>query len=500
MAVAATRATVIEGVPRRALADALAAVARHLPLYAIVGLVIGVHVHTLHRYFFGDDFLVLGDARAHNFPDYMRDVILLRDMTPNWRPLTMAVYYGEFRLFGLDPMPWRIVNLGVHVATVILLYALVLSITKRVFVASATALIFGISASAVHTVTYVTAFPHVLSELLLVASLSTMHNYVQGGERRAAWFWSSFVLYVLGFLANEGGVVMGIVICAYYILFSYMKRRDALEAVLKMTPFALAATLLVAGLAGSGRQGVDSGFYGVGWHIPRETWIYLARLAYPVGAIRIQPRALEWTIGSIVAGSAIFFLLRGPHIARVAAIGMVVALMPYAPGKIWTATRYTYMALPFFGLLVAIAAGFVFHHLVRLNRPIAYALAAAALVTVGGLYAWQTNKQTDPFLENSDRWELLATELHEQYPDVTPGTTVYVVDDEGLWTNAFWQPTWMTSVGRALWGDDRAVRALPSNFIEPVTRGLDPSVYLVVEYRNGHLRKVSPASVTQPTE
>jgi hypothetical protein len=266
-----------------------------------------------------------------------------------------------------------------------------------------------------------------------------------------------------------------------------------------MTPFAIAGIALVGSFAGCGCQGVDDGFYGLGWHIPRETWVYMSRLAYPVGQIQTEPSAMEWIWGSIVAGFAIFFLVRGPNIARVAAIGMVVALMPYAPGKIWTATRYTYMALPFFGILVALTAGFVFHHALRIYKPLAYALAGAALIAVGGLYSWQTIEQTDPFLDDSERWEVLVTQLHAQYPEVPAGTTVYVVDDEGLWTNAFWQPTWMTSVGRALWGDDRRVRALPSNLIEPVVRGDGGTLYLV-ENNDGTLRKVTLESVVPPPQ
>ena len=500
MAVITAQAGGFEQPDRNALADAFAAVARYVPLFAIVALVVGIHVPTLEYYFFGDDFLVLGDVNAQPFPQYMRDAFLLRDLTPNWRPLTMAVYYGEFQLFGMEPMPWRIVNLAFHVATVVMLYGLVLSITKRVFVASAAALIFGVSAAAVHTVTYITAFPHVLSEFLLVSSLFALHRYVAGEERNPAWYWGAFALYVLGFMSNEGGVVIGIVLFAYYFFFSFMQRRDPLELAMKMTPFAIGAIVLVGSFAGCGCQGVEDGFYGLGWHIARGTWVYMARLAYPVGQIQIDPSAMEWAWGSVVAGFAIFFLIRGPNLARVAAIGMIVALMPYVPGKIWTATRYTYLALPFFAILVAVTAGFVYGHVRDFNRYIANGLALIALATVGGLYAWQTIDQTQPFLDDTERWELLVTELDEEYGDIPPGTTVYVVDDEGVWTNAFWQATWMPSIGRALWGQDRAVRALPAAFIEPVTRNLDPNVYLVLEYKDGELRKSSAASVTQPAE
>src|SRR5581483_6112321 len=140
----------------RALWDAARAALRHVPLLLAVGLVVGIHIPTLHYYFFGDDFLVLGDINSRSFPAYMRDVILLRDLTPNWRPLTMLVYWAEFKAFGFNALPWRIVNLSVHVASVLMLYVLLLSMTKRVFLSTAAALIFGVSASAVHTVTYIT--------------------------------------------------------------------------------------------------------------------------------------------------------------------------------------------------------------------------------------------------------------------------------------------------------------------------------------------------------
>ena len=295
-----------------------------MPIALALALVIGIHVPTLHFYFFGDDFLVLGDIRSRAFPAYMRDVILLRDLTPNWRPLTMLVYWGEYSAFGENALAWRLVNLSLHVASVLMLYVLVLSMTKRVFVATAAALIFGVSASAVHTVTYITALPHVLSELFLITAIYSLYRYVESGERRAGWYWLAFLLYVAGFLANEGGVVIGAVLLVYYGTSSFLRHRDVLEFAMKMTPFAIAAALLVSGLSGCGCQGVEGGFYGVGWHIPRETWVYMSRLAYPVGAIPLEPTALEWAIGSVVAAFAIFFFIRGPHIARWAAVGAVI--------------------------------------------------------------------------------------------------------------------------------------------------------------------------------
>ncbi len=496
MAVVATHAGAYEPAPQQAssIVAALRGAARHLPIALAVGLVIGIHIPTLHYYFFGDDFLVLGDINSRSFPAYMRDVVLLRDLTPNWRPLTMLVYWAEFKAFGFNALPWRIVNLSLHVASVLMLYVIVLSMTKRIFLSTAAALIFGVSASAVHTVTYVTAMPHVLSEFFLLTSLYALYRYVESDEKRAAWYWTSFALYVMGFLANEGGVVIGAVLLIYYATASLWKRRDILDFTLKMLPFGIAATLLVSGLSGCGCQGVEGGFYGVGWHIPRETWVYMSRLAYPVGAIRIEPTALEWAVGSVVAAAAIFFFVRGPNIARWAAVGMVIGIMPYAPGKLWTATRYTYMALPFFAILAAVSLAWAHGHLSRFNRYFAHALAAAALFVIGGLYSWQTLHQTQPFLRETGRWRILTDELRANYPTVPPGNTVYISDDDGVWSNAYWQPTWMTSVGRALYGKDVSVRAYASGDIARLRDSTDGDMYLLLE-KDGHLQPVNAGTV-----
>ncbi len=493
-AVLATRSTAFEHPDIGALAAALRRNVRHLPLVLLIALVVGIHVPTMHFYFFGDDFLVLGDIQSRSFPAYVRDVVLLRDMTPNWRPLTMLAYWAEFKMFGFNALPWRIVNLSFHVGTIVMLYALVVSMTKRLFLAIGAATIFALSASAVHTVTYITAFPHVFSEFLLITALYALYRYVESDERRAGWYWASLLLFIAGFLANEGGVVMGAVLLVYFALTSLVRRRDILDFALKMTPFAIASTLLVGGLSGCGCQGVDGGFYGMGWHIPRETFVYMSRLAYPVGAIPKNPSGLEWAWGSVVIGAAIFFFVRGPMIARIAAVGMVIGVAPYVPGKMWTATRYTYMSLPFFAILVAVAAGWLHEQGARLWRPGAHVVAALAVVTVAGLYSWQTIHQTQPFVEQTNRWQLLADDLRATYQQVPAGTTVYVVDDQGLWTNPYWQPTWMTSVGRALYGKDVSVRALTSADLKRLQQSLEGEPYLV-ELQDGHLHQVTPAAV-----
>jgi hypothetical protein len=64
-----------------------------------------------------------------------------------------------------------------------------------------------------------------------------------------------------------------------------------------------------------------------------------------------------------------------------------------------------------------------------------------------------------------------------------------------MWSNPYWQPTWMTSVGRALYGKGVSVRALPVADLERLQRSLGDRQAYLVEYQDGHLLRVTPESV-----
>ena len=63
----------------------------------------------------------------------------------------------------LNAAAWRSVNLAVHLASMVVLYALVLRVTRKPMVGAIAAAIFGVSGAHFDTVTYITALPHVLA-------------------------------------------------------------------------------------------------------------------------------------------------------------------------------------------------------------------------------------------------------------------------------------------------------------------------------------------------
>ena len=184
-----------------------------------------------------------------------------------------------------------------------------------------------------------------------------------------------------------------------------------------------------------------------------------------------------------------FFALRGPHIARIAALGVMLALLPYVPVEIWTASRYTYAAVAFFAPIVAIAGYAIYDRARNAHRYAtvpATLLALVLLATVTSLYGWQSYAQDRRSGIATDRWQLLVNELSANYDSVPPGKTIYIVD--GPWTNPMEQYTWVPSVARALYGDAAAFNLPRSAFQQDPPRDLHDAY--VLEWTREGLRPV----------
>ena len=451
---------------------------RHWGVLAALAITTIVHAPTLRYYFAGDDFVVLGSVKYLGARQYIADTITMHDIVPNWRPLTGVIYAGEWNLFGLNAVAWRAVNLGVHLSSMVVLYLLVTRVTKRPSIAAVAALLFGVSGAHFDTVTYITALPHLLGTFFTLASLLAIIAYAQDGERNPAAFWLSFAMFALAFLSNEGSFVYAPVIVFAYMLFARRWHSAPVRLVLHALPFvALAVGWLSFYESCTCAQLKFDGYYW-GPHVFSNYGVYLSWLAFPTRSIPLEPDTLRWVIAALVVAVAASAAVRGPNIARVAVLGMMLALLPYAPVKIWTASRYTYTAVAFFAPVAAIVAFAAYDRLRashRLMRIPATVLALALVAVVASLYGWQSYAQDTRSGRDTDRWQLLANELKQNYGSVPAGTTIYIVD--GPWTNPMEQYAWVPSVARALYGDASAFD-LPRSAYEAAPPNTDRALFL----------------------
>lgn len=479
-----------------AISDVWRFTARHWGVLAALIITFIVHAPTLRYFFDGDDFVVLGSIQYSGGKQYLIDTLRMQDIVPNWRPLTAVIYTAEWKMFGMNATAWRSVNLGVHLASLVVMYTLVTRVTRRSAIGAVAAIIFGVSGAHVDTVTYITALPHVLATFLILSSLLAIISYAQDRERNAGAYWLSFALFVLAFLTNEGSFVYAPVIVAAYALFARRWRTSPLRLMAHGLPFAVLAVGWFAYYVVFPNPQLKFDGYYWGSHVFTNYGVYLSFIAFPSHAIPLTPDAMRWAIaGALLAVSAIV-AVRGPNIARLCVGGMLLAILPYAPVSIWTASRYTYTAVAFFAPVAAIGTYAVYdrvrntHQLLRVPATIVGLLFVAS---VAGLYGWQTYAQDKHSGQNTARWQLLVDELKANYQTVPAGTTIYIVD--GPWTNPMEQYTWVPSVARAIYGDAAAFD-LPRDAYLADPPSTERALFL--EWTAQGLRPVSAQQVLTP--
>jgi hypothetical protein len=186
-------------------------------------------------------------------------------------------------------------------------------------------------------------------------------------------------------------------------------------------------------------------------NIVENVWLYFGRLLYPVGLeFPGHVGTAHMVAGPVVAALALLALVRGPALARIAAVFLALAVVPYLPIELWAASRYTYLAsIPF-----AILAALFFTEVGRFARRLSPALpVVVAILALGalGLNGWQTWVQNAGQADASDRWRQLVTAAGAAYPDLPPKSTVYI--RRGPITDPLAQCTVMPAIGEVLWGD-----------------------------------------------
>ena len=452
-------------------------------LAAALAAVFFVHLPVLDNYFYNDDVVPLGDIASRDASGYIKDLFLLRDLTPNWRFLTGLVYLAEYRAFGLDAFRYMLVNVLVHTATVGLVFWLLWRVIGAVWPAFLGATLFGLTAAHVPAVGQVTALNNVLAAFFLMAALVALY---EGLERRRLpmWLAASPLCFALAIAANESSALSAPVL-ALLVLWKLPEGdgwlrdgRTWLRIALASAPFAV---LGAAALAGFGACGCTEAELYERDHLVGNVWLYFGRLLYPVGLEAPGDLGTAHLVaGTFVLALALLALVRGPAFGRIAAVWLFLALTPYLPLGLWSASRYVYLAAVPFSVLAAVYVWELGRYATRL-APAAPALLAFLALGGVALAAWQGFEQNRAFAGDTGRWHALVTSIEASDLDPAPGSTVFLRG--GPVTDPFAQCAVLPALGELLWGDVKLFSypkdALPAYRVRP---GYD--VY-VLDYADG---------------
>ncbi|MDO8734698.1 MAG: tetratricopeptide repeat protein, partial [Elusimicrobiota bacterium] len=197
-----------------------------LNVYFSLALIIGgflVWKNVLNNQFLYDDdtFVVLNEnirtltpltkfftpAASSNNPQMNRDV---------WRPLTTFSYALNYKLSGLNPKSFHLVNLLIHIINGLVIFWLVFLLTKKEIPAFFTAMVFLIHPVQTETVAWVSQRSNIL---FLFFYLLSLIFYIKRQKSSILFNLFSILCFILSLLSKEMAISLPLIILAYeYIL------------------------------------------------------------------------------------------------------------------------------------------------------------------------------------------------------------------------------------------------------------------------------------------
>ena len=424
-----------------------------LALLAVAGAIFVVYAPVLNHYFFGDDFVPLADVASRSTWGYVADLFLLRDPTPNWRLLPGLFYLATFRAFGLEAFPFLLTNVLLHIGTASLIFVLVRRAAGAFSPAFLAAAFFGLTAAHARTIAQVTAFNNALAAFLLMLSLVTLYEGLARGRLR--WWGVASALSFAGAIASNESYAMLAPVPALLALWKFSdadgwwrQLREWRRLVLLVAPYAAIGGAALIGF-GACRCTEAASVYSLGV-VFENFWIYLGRLLYPIG-LELPGRVgdAHLVAGLAVAALALLMLVRGPALARICVVFLLLALIPYLPIEFALAPRYVYLAAIPFSILAALLFAEAAAYGGRITPLLPPALALVAL-SVLVFYGWQTWSQNEFIADESAQWRQLVTGLQERYPELPAGSQVYL---RGGPLALGFSPFVAPPVGEVLWSD-----------------------------------------------
>jgi hypothetical protein len=464
-----------------------------------------VHWPAFHEWFRADDFAWLSlDQGVHSFHDVL--VALFSPQAQGTiRPWSdRGFFMVGYAVFGLNPLPYRIVVFATQFANL----ALVTSIGRRLTGLRAAgvcaALLWSVNAASVQPLVWACVYNEVMCAFFLLLAFHFFLRHVETGARR--YYVYQWIVFVLGFGAMEANVVYP----ALAVVYALFCARRYLWKTLAMVPVSIAYAVLHAAVASVPATGV----YAPHWDFSmvRTLVTYWKWSLGPVYLLTPFHHVRHWQLGAgmvLLTLALGYFLFRqwqaGKRVAAFFLLWFPLLLAPELPLRDHVTEYYPFLAL--IGLCWlggwGLAAGW---HSGKAARA-----AAVALAAIYGLMA-------TPCTVMLCRWnrDLTIRSLHlvegvagarQLHPD--KAILLDGVDADLFWNAVFPGAFRLVGIDRVyLAGVDPSLREHPE-WGQPdalvlagdvTTRALANDEVEVYDVRGPRLRNITSAYARQPRE
>jgi len=361
-----------------------------------------------------DEYYVVSNSLLPG-PDWMG--ILTRPVVSNYHPLTVLSLAANYAMSGTQAWSYLLFNLTLHLVNVILVFRFIYAISdKKIEVAFATALLFGIHPMHVESVAWISERKDVLYTLFYLLALMQYWRFLETGKR--ARLWLCFLLFELSLLSKPAAIILPLTL----FLLDYWKQRPLQpRLLLEKIPFLLVAgvfTVVTLKLQSVTAMTSLSAY---------PFWVRLLFACYAVAAYSIRffvpyplsafhpfpsPHDLGWALyASPLFIVGLLFLLCRLRSQRLIVFGfafffvnLLLVLQLVSIGFTIISERYTYVA--YIGLAFLLTMWLSNHG--PLQMP-----ARAGAIALFALFGFLSFQRTQVWKDSDSLW----TDVIKHYPD-----------------------------------------------------------------------------------
>jgi tetratricopeptide (TPR) repeat protein len=262
---------------------------------SLVALAIAIFYPSLGGPFFWDDYsLLYGRALEGSLVDIWRFPPAL-PLEEHYWPVTYSLFWILRAFFGYDPFYFRLVNVLLHTANTLLVYAMLRRVgTRGAWVASA---LFAVHPIHVESVAWIIELKDVLSGFFFLLATIVFLRGVDSlaARKRLGWWIAAGFCYALAAWSKSVAFVWPLAIALVVWAYRPQEFRSARRAI--VCYLAAGAVLLGLDLITAHRFSHAEVHLGLAQRaelVGRAFWWYLAKLVWPAPLAALYPR---WTLG-----------------------------------------------------------------------------------------------------------------------------------------------------------------------------------------------------------
>jgi len=194
--------------------------------------------------FLDDDFYILKNPYLHNFSWQGVSAIFSSFNNYNYHPLTTLTDLFIYRWFGIDPLPYHLLNVALHLVNVWLVFVFTEKISGKKITGLVVALLFAVHPLHVESVAWVSERKDVLYTSLYLGSLIMYLRYLSLGMQ-ARYYLLALLFFLMSLFSKSAAVTLPLLLIAIDI---YKGRKITTQSLFEKIPF-LVLSLLIGILA-----------------------------------------------------------------------------------------------------------------------------------------------------------------------------------------------------------------------------------------------------------